>query len=202
MSEELTELALPTLPRVVVAATNANGRSRIQTDGPATNVRTVAERPGYRVSNVWATFGSPAPIANPNRAAEIKGLLPPAKGTVLRIIDYPPEPKDPALRAQMFHALFAKLFPEGAHRPANVAHPGMHATDTIDYAIVLSGEIYAVMDEGETLLRAGDVLIQCGTLHAWSNRSDDFARIAFVLIDGTRASVDGTRASVDGARVP
>ena len=48
----------------------------------------------------------------------------------------------------------------------------------------MSGEIYAIMDEGETLLKAGDVLIQRGTNHAWSNRSDDFCRIAFVLIDG------------------
>ena len=59
-------------------------------------------------------------------------------------------------------------------------------TKTVDYAIVLEGEIYAVMDEGETLMRAGDVLIQRGTNHAWANRSDKTARIAFVLIDGKR----------------
>ena len=62
----------------------------------------------------------------------------------------------------------------------------MHKTATVDYAIVLSGEIYAIMDEGETLLRAGDVLIQRGTNHAWANRSERTARIAFVLIDGSR----------------
>jgi uncharacterized cupin superfamily protein len=62
----------------------------------------------------------------------------------------------------------------------------MHATDTVDYAIVLEGEIWSVMDEGETLLRAGDVLIQRGTNHAWANRSDKTARIAFILMDGKR----------------
>ena len=62
----------------------------------------------------------------------------------------------------------------------------MHTTQTVDYAIVLEGEIYAVMDEGETLMRAGDVLVQRGTNHAWANRSANTARIAFVLIDGTR----------------
>jgi uncharacterized cupin superfamily protein len=62
----------------------------------------------------------------------------------------------------------------------------MHRTETVDYAIVLEGEIYAVMDEGEALMRAGDVLIQRGTNHAWANRSGRTARIAFVLIDGTR----------------
>jgi quercetin dioxygenase-like cupin family protein len=62
-------------------------------------------------------------------------------------------------------------------------HPGMHRTRTLDYAIVLSGEIYAVLDEGEVLLEAGDVLVQRGTNHAWSNRSDRPCRIAFVLVD-------------------
>ena len=62
----------------------------------------------------------------------------------------------------------------------------MHRTETVDYAIILEGEIWAVMDHGETLMRAGDVLVQRGTNHAWANRSGKTARIAFVLIDGTR----------------
>ncbi len=62
-------------------------------------------------------------------------------------------------------------------------HPGFHKTDTIDYAIVLKGEIWALMDDGETLLRQGDVLVQRGTNHAWSNRTDEPAVLAFVLID-------------------
>ena len=61
-------------------------------------------------------------------------------------------------------------------------HPGFHKTASVDYAIVLSGEIYALMDEGETLLKQGDVLVQRGTNHAWSNRSDAPAVLAFVLI--------------------
>ena len=64
-------------------------------------------------------------------------------------------------------------------------HPGFHKTSSVDYAIVLSGQIYALMDEGEVLLRAGDVLVQRGTNHAWSNRSSEPARLAFVLIDAT-----------------
>jgi quercetin dioxygenase-like cupin family protein len=62
-------------------------------------------------------------------------------------------------------------------------HPGFHQTDTIDYAIVLEGEVWAVLDEAETLLKAGDVLIQRGTYHAWDNRGDQVCRIAFILID-------------------
>lgn len=174
------------LPRIVVTAGDAGGRSRFATDGPPHAVRTVDERPGYRVSNVWTCAGSPAPIDDPDRTGEIRGLVPPPGGNVLRVIDYPPEPRDPVERQKMFDAMFAKLFPDGRHLPENAAHPGMHATETVDYAIVLHGEIYAVMDDGEVLLRQGDILIQRGTAHAWSNRSNDFARIAFVLIDGRR----------------
>jgi len=60
----------------------------------------------------------------------------------------------------------------------------MHRTETIDYAIVLSGEITMLLDDEEVLLKAGDVLIQCGTNHAWSNRSNEMAEVAFILIDG------------------
>jgi mannose-6-phosphate isomerase-like protein (cupin superfamily) len=63
-------------------------------------------------------------------------------------------------------------------------HPLMHRTETIDYAIVLSGEITMVMDDRDVELKAGDVLVQCGTNHAWSNRSNAPCVIAFVLIDG------------------
>ena len=60
---------------------------------------------------------------------------------------------------------------------------GMHRTATVDYALMLQGELVAIMDEEETALRAGDVLIQRGTNHAWANRSGQPARIAFILID-------------------
>jgi quercetin dioxygenase-like cupin family protein len=60
----------------------------------------------------------------------------------------------------------------------------MHRTETIDYAIVLSGEITAVLDDTDVLLKAGDILIQCGTNHAWSNRAKAACVVAFVLVDG------------------
>jgi hypothetical protein len=64
-------------------------------------------------------------------------------------------------------------------------HPAMHRTDTVDYALVLSGEVWALMDEGETLLRAGDTLVQRGTNHAWSNRGVQPSLVAFVLVSAT-----------------
>jgi quercetin dioxygenase-like cupin family protein len=63
-------------------------------------------------------------------------------------------------------------------------HPLMHRTETIDYAIVVSGEITMLLDVGEVLLKAGDILVQCGTNHAWVNRSNAPAVVIFVLIDG------------------
>ena len=83
------------LTRRVVTGIDANGRSGVVADGPTAAVKTVAERPGYRAQNVWATHGNPAPIEDPERTAEIKGVMPPKNGTVLRIIDFPPESKDP-----------------------------------------------------------------------------------------------------------
>jgi quercetin dioxygenase-like cupin family protein len=60
----------------------------------------------------------------------------------------------------------------------------MHRTKTVDYGIVLSGEVYLVLDKQETLLKAGDVVVQRGTNHAWANRSSEPCRMAFILVDG------------------
>ena len=84
---------------------------------------------------------------------------------------------------QQFAGMFGKLF-DDAGRPEDGKHPGMHVTETVDYAVVIDGEINAIMDEGETVLRKGDVLIQRGTNHAWTNRSGKPAKVAFVLIAG------------------
>ena len=123
-------------------------------------------------------------IGAPDTTANHKGILPPKKGTILRIIDFPPEPKDTQELKRMLHATFGGIYNDAA-QDKGARHPGMHTTQTVDYAIILEGEIWAVMDEGETLMRAGDVLIQRGTNHAWANRSARTARIAFVLIDGS-----------------
>ena len=65
------------------------------------------------------------------------------------------------------------------------SHPASHRTETIDYALILSGAITMVLDDREVELSAGDVVVQCGTNHAWSNRTDEPCEVMFVLIDGT-----------------
>jgi hypothetical protein len=175
---------LPDIRRIVTG-NDAKGRSRIVEDGPATSMRMVAERPGYRAVNVWRTTETPAKISAGDTTSDHKGILPPKNGNILRIIDFPPEPADETRLRQMLDATFGGIYTDALHDKRPNVHPGMHTTHTVDYAIILEGEIWAVMDEGETLMRTGDVLIQRGTNHAWANRSDKTARIAFVLIDGT-----------------
>jgi len=177
----MTERELSPIRRVVTGV-SAAGKSKVVEDRAAPAL-TVAERPGYRVSNIWVTGESPVSVASPDQVAGHKGVLPPSRGTVLRVIDYPPESSDPAERRRQLAATFSKLYPDAEHR-IDDKHPGMHRTLTVDYAIMLEGEIVAMLDEEETILRAGDILIQRGTSHAWANRSGKPARICFVLIDG------------------
>ena len=175
--------SLPPIRRIVTGDA-ADGRSRIVEDAPAASIRTVAERPGYRAVNVWRTTQTPVSINDLDSTSRHEGILPPKNGNILRIIDFPPEPADPAERDRRIRATFGGIFSDATHDGRK--HPGMHRTETVDYAIILEGEIWSVMDEGETLMRAGDVLIQRGTNHAWANRSKRTARIAFVLIDARR----------------
>jgi hypothetical protein len=174
---------LPPIRRVLTGD-DAQGLSSIVEDGPSPAVRLVRERPGYRVTNIWRTAAAPAPVDAPDSIAEHKGVSPPPGGTVLRIIDIPPEPADPAELKRQMDATFGTMYRDAQHAPKDGQHPGMHRTSTVDYALMLQGELVAIMDKDETVLRAGDVLIQRGTNHAWANRSGKPARIAFVLVDG------------------
>jgi len=168
--------------RRVVTGHNAAGKSIFIMDGPAPNVMSRGTA-STTVTELWETGGAPAsnrgdadPTDHPYR------LPPPKNGTVFRIIEYPPDKVRVAALRQPGTTHDSRS--EGYVRDlANTRHPGFHKTDSIDYAIVLKGEIYALMDEGETLLKAGDVLIQRGTSHAWSVRTDEPAYVAFVLID-------------------
>jgi hypothetical protein len=177
---------LPPIRRIVTG-TGPDGRSRIVEDGPPLVVAIATERPGLRNANIWATNATPVPVDEPDRIAEHKTLHPPPGGTVIRIMDIPPEPREPATLHAAVSGSRESLFPDFArHKVDKSRHPGMHITDTVDYAIILFGEMYAVMEEGETLMKAGDVLVQRGTSHAWSNRSGENCRVAFILVDGRR----------------
>ena len=167
--------------RRVVTALDAEGKAVVALDGDSPHA---ARRPGRgNLSTLlWVTDDSPADISGAaDRAAVAIGTSPPPRGSVFRIVDYPPT--TPEAEAVDASARMRELAHEPAIRGLPPRHPFMHRTRTLDYALVLEGEIDMLLDDGEIHLKAGDVLIQQGTNHAWINRSDRVCRIAFVLLD-------------------
>ena len=153
----------------------------IVSDGPSPHVLTIPGRPDFGLTNLWVTDTAPASNAgNADAAARPVMLEPPANGTIFRVVEFPPDSAPGGFdRQAAFDAMGA-----GHAMDADASrHSGMHKTSTVDYAIVLSGEIWALMDEGETLMRAGDVLVQRGTNHAWSNRGSAPCLVAFILVN-------------------
>ncbi len=173
--------------RRIVTGHDANGKAIIQHD-TAAPVFLPANRPGVEVTNLWLTTETPAKLADTtDRAQGPVTLTPPSHGTVFRIVEFSPEKDwieqvDRQAARESFASFGAEQALDDAEEPR---HPFMHKTATIDYAIVLSGQCYMLLDDSEVLVTAGDVIIQRGTNHAWSNRSDRPCKIAFVLIDGT-----------------
>lgn len=160
----------------VVTGHDARGRSVVLIqDRPRAVV--LEKAGGLRLTELWETKETPARLSSADAARRERRIEPEARGTVFRVIEYPPDSvRLETLKPEEHFAGMGATAKKGRH-------PGMHRTKTLDYAIVLSGEIYAVLDEGEVRLEAGDVLVQQATSHAWSNRSDRPALVAFVLID-------------------
>jgi quercetin dioxygenase-like cupin family protein len=149
---------MPTIPRRVVTGHDGRGISVFAADGPVPVVRTAPD--GALFYEVWGTDAMPAAIgaAEPDPTLSALAALtvpPPPNGTKIRINEFPP----------------------GAVSP-------VHRTQSVDYGIVLEGEVVLVLDSAETTLRAGDVAVQRGTSHRWENRTERTARMAFILIDG------------------
>jgi hypothetical protein len=166
--------------RRVVTGHDVQGRSVILVDEVSPHVMPFTGVLNFAVTDFWKSGSTPADNGA-GTAADPCGLpidvAPPVGGSVFRVTQFPPE-KDwlPATAAATRED--AQSAPSG-----KMGHPHMHRTQTLDYAIVLSGEIWAVMDEGETRLCAGDVFVQRGTRHAWANRSDAPCVVAFVMVD-------------------
>jgi hypothetical protein len=178
-------VAEPARVRRVVTGHDATGKAIVLRDEPAPNVRTRALS-GTTSTLVWTTDGAPARYAEQDRSQVEIGTAPFPNGTLLRIVDFP---AFDAARDALDPAAFAAELGVGSHdhgKRRAPTHPFMHATDSVDYAIVLQGEIDLLLDDSEVHLGTGDVVIQQGTNHAWVNRSDRPCRIAFVLIDAEK----------------
>ena len=178
-----------TAPRVrpirrIVTGHDANQRSIIVSDQASPHVMAIHGIPTHGVTDLWSTRTTPADPQAADACGLPIQLAPPAKGSVFRVVEFPPD-RDWLGRVDT-RAAFASLGDSASKALSGAArepHPFMHKTVSVDYALVMSGEIWAVLDEQETLMQAGDVLIQRGTNHAWSNRSDQPCLVAFVLID-------------------
>ncbi len=149
------EKRLPPVRRVVTGH-DRNGVAKVMIDAPATHTK--VPRPGAFSTLIWATDRMPADIAMgenfEDMGARALGTAPPANGTRFTVNDIPPG-----------------------------GSGFMHRTETLDYVIVLAGEVDMEMDASTVKLKAGDVMVQRGTHHRWINRGTKVARIAFVLVD-------------------
>jgi mannose-6-phosphate isomerase-like protein (cupin superfamily) len=171
--------------RRVVTENDATGRSRILTDGPPGNV---IEADGAGLGELWCVEAVPAPLDAPDpTGAEIR-LEPPAGGVKFRYFTVAPE--DPSRTDEEREAAAAFGF-EAVHAAAarvdTTRHPMMHKTPTVDYIILLKGEVTLLLDDDETDLKPGDVVVQRGTNHAWVNKGGETALLIAVLIDGQTA---------------
>jgi quercetin dioxygenase-like cupin family protein len=170
---------MPSPVRRVVTGHDASGKAVVLMDSTAPNQK--VRQTGLVSTLLWVTDETPAGISgNTDRAAREIGVPPPPNGSILRVVDFPPEA---AGGTKVENAAILKEMGVAAGN-ALVRHAHMHRTRSVDYAIVLSGEIDMLLDESEVHLKAGDILVQQGTNHAWVNNGSRVCRIAFVLIDG------------------
>jgi mannose-6-phosphate isomerase-like protein (cupin superfamily) len=173
--------------RRVVTGHDRDGKAIVLSDGLVERVYTNPLRPGHRSSDIWETRGMPVSVSReePDPVAVVESFLSPL-GVKIRISELEPEPEsvrniDPKVAAEWYrdsgHSS-SSTFGKGGR------HPLMHRTETIDYAVVLEGQMTLVMDDREIVLNTGDVVVQRGTNHAWSNRSSTRVRMLYILIDG------------------
>ena len=166
--------------RRVLTGHDGEGKSVFIADGPAPNVKEMASMPGLALTDLWETGAAPASNAGDQDAAERPVRLePPKNGTLLRIVEFPP---DSAWRQGADAKEAFKSIGAGHAKDRASSDPMMHKTSTVDYIIVLKGEIYAIMEKGEKLLKAGDILVQRGTNHSWSVRGNEPCIVAAILV--------------------
>lgn len=177
----------------VVTGHDSNGKSIFVSQAPPRRKVTLVAVPGLEFAELWATEGRQSiPVSTQDPALTMESFVPSPEGTRFRVVVFPPESEAPesapteeqaaAARAE----ILAKLPGLGETVEPDFR---MHTTDTIDYGIVVSGEIWLDLDDGqETLLRTGDCVIQNGTRHAWRNRSGQPCRMVFVMVGAERSS--------------
>jgi mannose-6-phosphate isomerase-like protein (cupin superfamily) len=168
--------------RRVVTGHDKSGKAIVLKDGAPPKV--VSNVAGVTDTVVWVTDTTPAVLVNDKDNADRQiGVPPPLTGSIFRTVEFPPDKDVPAFD----NAEMTRQMGIGEHgHGEKPRHPGMHRTQSIDYAIVLKGEIDMLLDDSEVRLREGDVVVQQGTNHAWANRGDKPCLVAFVLIGANK----------------
>lgn len=166
--------------RRIVTGHDPSGRSTVLMDSAAPNVK--QRHAGNGSTLLWVTDETPARVSLPgDRAAREIGVPPPRGGTIFRIAEFPPgaggEVRDNESVLRDF-GIGADILPGRAPR-----HAAIHRTRTVDYVVVLEGEIDLLLDDGDVRLQAGDVVVQQATNHAWINRGREACRLAMVFVD-------------------
>jgi mannose-6-phosphate isomerase-like protein (cupin superfamily) len=172
----------------IVTAIGPDGRSHIVMHESPTRVMRLEKLPGLEFAEVWATDG-PTDLSSPHgdSTPSIPSLVPELGGTRFRIVTLPPDRElltaltNPTDAMEILTEFRAQA--PGIADAGELHDPAMHATPTLDYGVVLSGEVLLELDSGESaLMRAGDCVVQLGAKHAWRNRSDHPVVLAFVMI--------------------
>ena len=176
--------------RRIVTGHNDEGKSVIVSDGPAGNER-------GNLFEMWNTGQMPADNADPKDVAAERAVIlePDSNGTVFRFFEVAPDQELPSVeeRQRAFQERLASLSEEQRAeaqriRPDTSRHPSMHRTRTVDYIVLLRGQVTMLLDEGEVQMKPFDVLIQRGTNHGWVNYGDEPALLMGVLVDAEALS--------------
>jgi mannose-6-phosphate isomerase-like protein (cupin superfamily) len=166
--------------RRVVTGLNADNKSVVMFDS---RLPLQAGPYGLQSTNLWVTDSYPVGFSFKDDTSAIPvGVSPLDNGTKFRVVEFPP--LDPATEAKMEPGFLMKAVgPVAPARGHPVTHPLMHRTRSVDYAVVLSGEIDMVLDDTVVHLKPGDTIVQQATNHAWVNHGTETCRILFVLMD-------------------
>ena len=137
--------------------------------------------PVIKSANFWITNSYPPPLTKDDPSKQPIGTAPPDNGSKFRIVEF--LPLTPESEAKLPPEMIQKGIKNPPARGIPVTHPMMHRTRSLDYAVILSGEIDMMLDDTSVHVKAGDLIVQQATNHGWVNRGKEPCRILFVLMD-------------------
>jgi hypothetical protein len=183
----MNEDAQMTRPVRRIVVIDENDKSKAIADGPSPDVRTDPARPGFSSTRIWVTDRTPARIKGVRETLHLPHTLePPPGGSVCRVVTFPPDDVYKGkVGAREVQAYFVAMGSPGASTYSPKApHPYMQKMRTLEFALIIEGEITLVLDLEEVHLKAGETVVLRGVNHAWSNGSGKPCTVAFSAHDG------------------